>query len=88
MPKSINADPRAWLSKSFEPDFSTNTLPIQNFTERELRRCQCCHPVASRTIITLHAGREQFTCPKTRITMRYAEMRGDGGYLAGGLVLP
>lgn len=64
-------------------------------------RCTCCTH-KQRVIITLDpSGREQYTCPKTRVTMRYAEMRPlpftdargrtqyreAGSYMAGHLIL-
>jgi hypothetical protein len=66
---------------------NAQTVPVPSFRESEMRTCQCCHPVRSRTIITVDPfGREQFTCPKTRITMRYSE--GAQTYLGGHIVLP
>ncbi len=68
-------------------------IAVPFFRESEMRRCSCCFPIASRTIVTLdRSGREQFTCPKTRITMRWHEMRPIGGksggtYLGGVLSL-
>lgn len=58
-----------------------------------MRRCSCCTPIASRTLVTIDpTGREQFTCPKTKITWRWHEMRSIGGrsggtYLGGVLSL-
>lgn len=57
---------------------------VPKFRESEMNTCQCCHPMRSRTIVTLDPnGRAQYTCPKTRITMRYHD--GAQTYLGGHL---
>jgi hypothetical protein len=55
------------------------------FRESEMGRCVCCTP-SKRTLATLDpAGREQFTCPETRITMRFSV--GAQTFLPGHIVL-
>ena len=58
------------------------TIGVPQFRESEMSRCSCCFPIASKTIVTADPlGREQYTCPKTRITMRY--MAGADTYIGG-----
>jgi len=66
-------------------DGSQRKYALEMFRDAEMRTCHCCHPLRSRTIITLDpSGREQFTCPKSRITMRYSE--GAQTYLQGSIL--
>ncbi len=64
---------------------SDSIIPTPMFRESEMGRCVCCTP-SKRTLATLDpAGREQFTCPETRITMRFSQ--GAQTYLPGHIVL-
>lgn len=81
------------MSKLGRRDRAQQEVAVPFLRESEMRRCSCCTPIASRTLVTIDPnGREQFTCPRTKITWRFHEMRAIGGrsggtYLGGVLSL-
>jgi hypothetical protein len=58
--------------------------------ERDLHHCHCCSPprrtLVYEVAVGMGAGYPQFTCPHTKISMRYSE--GAETYLAGHVILP